>query len=766
VPDQIAEFRTDTSASGVGVESYRGIAMALAPAGDLGAHTVQLYEDDAYLARVVADYVADGLAAGCACIVIATGGHADAVEASVRAAGHDLSGAAANGTYFRLDAARMLARFMVGGMPDPSRFAEVVGGVVGRAARGGRPVRAFGEMVALLWQAGNAPAAIRLEELWNDLNGRPHHFELLCGYPTGGFASEGEAAGFAAVCRQHRSVVPDERYGGDDTEDGRLRVIAELQRRASQLRAEVVARKDAEDRARRSESRAREALNAVLAMAEALVADATSYRDGADEAGGSPEEIGSLAAADASAESRHFATEPAGGAWTDEGERAFAAARGPVRALVALARSMIGGRFVGAAVADTATRQVFPLAVVGQSEEDERRWWADLAPPDLVARLADGEVVTLDLADGPPPRGQNSSGPSGVLVAPARLGADRLLLVVAGAPDGPGFGEYERGAILAAARLAVQATERERLLDERANATAEALALRAANERMDEFLGVVSHELRTPLTSSYASAQVALRRLHRLGADLADTEQAADDRDADRRLRTALASIELLTGRVLDAHRRQMRLVDDLLDLSRIRAGKLELRAEEADLVAIVRDRVEDQRLQRPDREVRLDLPDGPVLVVVDADRIGQVVSNFLGNALKYSPEATAVDVRLDLDGVKGEARLTVRDEGPGLDPHEQRRIWERFYRAKGVEVQSGSGVGLGLGLFICRSIVEQHGGQAGVASAPGEGSAFWFAVPLAAGARATADGRTGGRRSSRGASAIGRADGRQGPPG
>jgi signal transduction histidine kinase len=76
--------------------------------------------------------------------------------------------------------------------------------------------------------------------------------------------------------------------------------------------------------------------------------------------------------------------------------------------------------------------------------------------------------------------------------------------------------------------------------------------------------------------------------------------------------------------------------------------------------------------------------------------------------------------------------RVWVRDQGPGLPPEEQERIWERFHRAQGIEVLSGSGVGLGLGLHICRTIVERHEGQVGVDSAPGAGSSFWFTLPLA----------------------------------
>ncbi len=113
-----------------------------------------------------------------------------------------------------------------------------------------------------------------------------------------------------------------------------------------------------------------------------------------------------------------------------------------------------------------------------------------------------------------------------------------------------------------------------------------------------------------------------------------------------------------------------------------------------------------------------------------DALRLGQVVTNYLTNALKYSAADRPVDVGLTVDGA--EARVWVRDEGPGLSAKEQRHPWDRFRRVRGIEVQSGSGVGLGLGLHISWTIIELHQGQVGVESSPGAGSTFWFRLPLA----------------------------------
>jgi signal transduction histidine kinase len=118
------------------------------------------------------------------------------------------------------------------------------------------------------------------------------------------------------------------------------------------------------------------------------------------------------------------------------------------------------------------------------------------------------------------------------------------------------------------------------------------------------------------------------------------------------------------------------------------------------------------------------------IIVVADGNRIRQVVTNYLNNAHKFSEETRPIEVTLTTNAQ--EATVSVRDEGPGIPPAEQSHVWDQFYRAPGIGHVSGSSEGFGLGLYICMSIIQRHGGKLGVESALGQGSTFWFALPLA----------------------------------
>lgn len=247
----------------------------------------------------------------------------------------------------------------------------------------------------------------------------------------------------------------------------------------------------------------------------------------------------------------------------------------------------------------------------------------------------------------------------------------------------------------------------------------------SAHERIAAFLDIVAHELRTPITVIHANLQIMARQ--------AEHSRITDGPALDEAARRRRERQRALQGRTERQVARLARLVDDLLDVSRLRTEHMELRLARCDLVEIVRDVVEGYLLMLPERGIALDIPSGPVPVMADVDRLGQVVTNYLSNALKYSRVETPVAVRVSADGA--EARVEVRDYGIGIAPEEQSRVWDLFHRAPGVAVQFGSGIGLGLGLHICKSLVERHGGTVGMESALGAGSIFWFTLPLAPGA-------------------------------
>ena len=169
-------------------------------------HAVRFYQDAASLCHIVAAFLGEGLTRGEPALVIATLEQRVGVAAALAAEGFDVELFRQAGFLFELDAAETLARFMhEGGEPDRHKFFEVVGGLLQQIAarRPGRSIRAYGQMVDVLWQSGAHVAAVRVEVLWNQL-AATHQFSLLCGYSMGNFYQDGA---LGEVCRQHTHVV-------------------------------------------------------------------------------------------------------------------------------------------------------------------------------------------------------------------------------------------------------------------------------------------------------------------------------------------------------------------------------------------------------------------------------------------------------------------------------------------------------------------------------------------------------------------------------
>lgn len=234
--------------------------------------------------------------------------------------------------------------------------------------------------------------------------------------------------------------------------------------------------------------------------------------------------------------------------------------------------------------------------------------------------------------------------------------------------------------------------------------------LKEAARVKDEFVSVVSHELRSPLTPIRGFVQLVARDLEREGNHATHV--------------TWLHSIE---GHV----DRMTRLVDDLLDVSRLRAGRLEIKPERTDLVAMAHEIVQSRRSAAPDHELVIATAPPALIGQWDADRIHQVIDNLVSNAIKYSPAGGKVTISLteDSQAKPAMAEIIVSDQGGGVPPEDRPHIFSAFYRSD--EATSSRIAGLGLGLFICQQLVAAHGGTISVDEAPAGGAAFIVRLPV-----------------------------------
>lgn len=254
------------------------------------------------------------------------------------------------------------------------------------------------------------------------------------------------------------------------------------------------------------------------------------------------------------------------------------------------------------------------------------------------------------------------------------------------------------------------------------------------DQTKSEFISIASHELKNPLSSILGYAQLSLRKT---------SPDAGSDATAAKPWQAVLRQAERLGG-----------LVDQLLDVSRIQMGRLDLNRQPVDLGALARRVLEHLQVTTEQHRLVLDAPDTAVIGPWDAGLLEQVLTNLVGNAIKYSPEGGTVTVQVAAEGAElveqhesttGRGAIEQRrpasavaqrwavvrvvDQGIGIPKERQQQLFQRFSRAHNTARYRMSG--LGLGLYISHEIVAQHGGRMGVVSEEGRGSQFYFSLPV-----------------------------------
>lgn len=236
--------------------------------------------------------------------------------------------------------------------------------------------------------------------------------------------------------------------------------------------------------------------------------------------------------------------------------------------------------------------------------------------------------------------------------------------------------------------------------------------LQQQGREIQSFYHTVSHELKTPIT--------AIREFNSLLNEGILGEINQDQRDA---LDTSLNCCDRL-----------IRLVNDLFDAARIETGKLRLHKEQTDLAAVINHEVKIMLPAAEHKSISLQLMPYEVPLMLDADpaRLGQVLCNLLGNAVKYTQSGGSIAIRVDGNAGDGYLRVEVEDNGPGIEEAHAEFIFNRMYQcAEQAEIDRSSQNGMGIGLFLSQQIVELHGGELRFTSKPGQGTTFAFTLPI-----------------------------------
>jgi PAS domain S-box-containing protein len=670
---------------------------------DSHGHTVQFYRDDAFLLEGLGRFIGSALGAGDSSVVIATKAHRDGLVQRLKARGLDLSLATNQGRYISLDAAETLAKFMREGSPDASRFAEVVGSVLARAraaAQGEQPrVAAFGEMVALLWAEGKTEAAIRLEQLWNDL-AQSHSFHLHCAYPIAAFGQVADGDLIEKVCAAHSRVIPLESYTSLASDEDRLLSVVLLQQKAIALETEIAERKRIQHSLQLREAELTDFLENALIGMHWVAADGSILWANKAEMEllgyGREEFIGH--------QIREFHADPdviediLQRLSRSEDLHAYEARMRCKDGSIRYVRIdsnvfMQDGKFVHS--------RCFTVDITEQQKAQEARLKLAAiveSSDDAIASKNLNGVITSWNGSAERMFGYKAEeiiGQSVTLIIPPELQDDERM-ILGKIRKGEKIDHFETvrvtksgervdvsltvspmkddsGKVMGAAKIMRNITETKKI--ERALHLTERLA------SVGRLAATVAHEINNPLEAVTNLLFLAKR-------DLSDGSKAGRhlelaNRELDRVAHIARQTLGFYRDTSAPVTLDVSQILDDLLFLYE---SKLEGRG-----IKLVKQY------------------DSSVEILALAGEVRQVFSNLISNSIDAMPFGGSLIVRIsesrewnnsNLPGV----RITVADTGDGIQPQHIKHIFEPFFTTK-------ADVGTGLGLWITRGIIQKHGG-------------------------------------------------------
>jgi PAS domain S-box-containing protein len=709
-------------------------AMSWREAGEQ-EHFVQFYERDSELVESVAQYIHYGLETGAGAVLIATTTHLEKLEDELRTHGLDVGSARAREQLILLEASATLSRLMHHGVPQWSRFAEGVGVVIGEMRRRHSRVIVFGEMVALLWRDGLHGAALQLEQLWNEL-GQREPFSLYCAYPLPQGADAAELEGLDRACSMHTRVIAAKSYV-NAAPQARQRLIAQLQQKAHALECEIQRRIMLESALAQRDRELSDFLENALEGLLKVGPDGTIFW--VNRAGLELLDCGAEECLGHAIEDFHFdpvdARESLGRLLRGESLRDHATALrrgdGSIRHVRIAANALWdAGKLIhsrwfirdvtherlgeGARAHLAAIVESSDDAIVSKTLQGIIRSWNRAAERlfGYSAEEAVGQPITLII---PPERVEEESEILRKLRRGERVDHFETVRV---AKDGRRLDvaltispiRDANGVIVGASKVARDISDR-KAYEEAQQRTIGQLeraekALREADRRKDEFLALLAHELRNPL----APIRYAVAMARKEGRS--DTERL---------------QAQAIIGRQVE---HMGRLLDDLLDVSRITRGTLTLRRSSVDLASVVTAAQESARplVESRGHTLSVKLPREPLRLMADPVRLAQVLANLLINAAKYTDRGGRIELQATREG--GELAVAVRDNGIGISAEMMPRIFTLFAQASpAIERSEG---GLGIGLSLVRGLVELHGGTVSAHSrGAGHGSEFVVRLPI-----------------------------------